>query len=329
MRTHLIEEAEKLGQGEVTHGSAMLAVERFGDPRDVANEYARLGRKMGPIPSEYVVAVLRTMIILVAVGFAFLMGSYVVGIALSAYLPEALPFVPYLWYAVLGIAVLGILYAVVTVGRIRLLHKNRPPSEKTALEEILGVGVEAFQPSSRLDILFECALCAVMASILALPRIQSLFASAFLLPLNFIVALLVLSAIIRLVQFRIGENNVILLLTALTSAAWVLLSFVLINFRFPLQYLMVTYDGIVMIIPLDSLVVMEPVLSVVFATIWIGIVFIIVMTSVWDMMLSAAKMTMYMKQGRTWWWRGTWGPDRVFGKHIPPRESTRPDAETL
>ena len=37
IRTHLIEEAEALGQGKMTDGSAMLAIERFGDPKEAAN----------------------------------------------------------------------------------------------------------------------------------------------------------------------------------------------------------------------------------------------------------------------------------------------------
>ena len=54
LQTHLIEEAERIGNGTMTAGSAMMAIERMGDPKSVANEYAGSGEKVGPVPAEYV-----------------------------------------------------------------------------------------------------------------------------------------------------------------------------------------------------------------------------------------------------------------------------------
>lgn len=53
LQTHLIEEAERIGNGTMTAGSAMMAIERMGEPKSVANEYAGSGEKVGPVPAEY------------------------------------------------------------------------------------------------------------------------------------------------------------------------------------------------------------------------------------------------------------------------------------
>ncbi len=46
LQTHLRMEAERIGGGIMTAGSAMMAIERMGDPKSVANEYAGSGEKV-------------------------------------------------------------------------------------------------------------------------------------------------------------------------------------------------------------------------------------------------------------------------------------------
>ncbi|MHA2285969.1 MAG: hypothetical protein ACXABZ_08870, partial [Candidatus Thorarchaeota archaeon] len=95
IRTHLIEEAETLGQGQLTHGSVMLALERFGDgdPKNAANEYAGTGRKKAMVPTEYTQPLLRIVLLLIGVTAAFLIGSFLVGLSLPELSQIGTPFV--------------------------------------------------------------------------------------------------------------------------------------------------------------------------------------------------------------------------------------------
>ena len=52
IRTHLLEEAETIGDGNITRGSVMMAIERFGEPKDAANAAAGTGQKVGPVPEK-------------------------------------------------------------------------------------------------------------------------------------------------------------------------------------------------------------------------------------------------------------------------------------
>ena len=56
IRTHLIESAEAIGDGTMTPGSTLMAIERMGEPKIVASEYADSGKKVGPVPAEYSMA---------------------------------------------------------------------------------------------------------------------------------------------------------------------------------------------------------------------------------------------------------------------------------
>ena len=47
IRTHLLEEAESIGDGSITRGSTMMAIERFGDPKDAANAAAGTFHRSG------------------------------------------------------------------------------------------------------------------------------------------------------------------------------------------------------------------------------------------------------------------------------------------
>ena len=145
LQTHLIEEAERIGGGTMTAGSAMMAIERMGDPKRVANEYAGSGRKVGPVPAEYVTPVSRIVVVLVAVGLAVTVGAYMIGITITEIFGTSITN----WPLALPITIsVNLVIAFIIIGAILALDRDKPPTEKTLLEGIFGVGVEGLKPKS-------------------------------------------------------------------------------------------------------------------------------------------------------------------------------------
>ena len=146
IRTHLIEDAETLGQGKITHGSVMLAIERFGNPKEAANAYAGIGKRVGPLPAEYVQPAIRIVLLLVALGAAFIIGSYIVGLSILDVVGiTSFPFnIPIM--IALQVA-LSLLYAAIIIAGLSAIEKRDAlPSEKTVLESFLGLGSDVFKP---------------------------------------------------------------------------------------------------------------------------------------------------------------------------------------
>ena len=304
IRTHLIQEAESIGQGKISRGSAMLAIERFGDPKDAANAYAGTGKKVGPIPAEYALPTGRIVMALVALAVAFGIGAYFVGLSLSTWglptfvdWPFSIPLIVLFWVSL----------AVVVIGLLTFLDRFKAPTEKTTLEGVLGVGASVFTPKSRLDAIADVVFGLVFAGFLLLPQIRFCFDPAYLPVLNAIIILMAVGAVKGLLFFRVGENNVNLLLEAIIAAFWILMCMVLATTGWPIVQVWINTDGVWSFYPLSTLYGEISFLQDMFNGIWTFIVFIIAATSSWQLVISGMKISMYKKAGKGWWWKGTWG----------------------
>ena len=307
IRTHLIEEAESLGQGKMTHGSAMLAIERFGDPKEAANAYAGIGKRVGPLPAEYVQPAIRIVFLLVALGAAFIIGSYVVGI--SIFDVAGITNFP---FSIPVMVALSLFYAAVIIAGLSAIEKRgAPPSEKTVLESFLGLGSDVFKPKGRWDSAAEVVLGVFFAMVLLLSPIRILFREDFLLFMNVVAVLLLMDALKGLLFFIAGENNLNLLLEVILGGAWVVLCMFLINIQWPLEQVHV-FDGAEWVlirladIPIE---IAGPFSGAeVLALLWAIGVFIVVVTNMWSILVSSMKITMYLKEDKGLWWQGRWGP---------------------
>ena len=309
IRTHLIEEAETLGQGKMTHGSAMLAIERFGDPKEAANAYAGIGKRVGPLPAEYVQPAIRIVLLLVALGAAFIIGSYVVGI--SIFDVAGITNFP---FSIPVMVALSLLYAAVIIAGLSAIEKREaPPSEKTVLESFLGLGSGVFKPKGRWDAAAEVVLGVFFAMILLLSPIRLLFRGDFLLFMNVIAILLLVDALKGLLFFIAGENNLNLLFETVLGGAWVVLCMFLINIQWPLEQVYL-FDGAEwVLIRLVDLPIEIPGPfggAEVLTLLWAIGVFIVVVTNMWSILVSSMKIAMYLKEDKGLWWQGRWGPGR-------------------
>jgi hypothetical protein len=304
IRTHLIQEAESIGQGRISRGSAMLAIEHFGDPKDAANAYAGTGRKVGPIPAEYVLPTGRIVMALMALAIAFGIGAYFVGLSLSTWglpiftnWPFSIPLMVLFWVGL----------AIVVIGLLSFLDRFKAPTEKTTLEGVLGVGTGVFTPKHRLDAVIEFVFGLIFVMILLLPQIRLCFDPAYLPVVNAIVILVGLSAVKGLLFSRFGENNVNLLLEAVLAAAWIPMCMVLATTGWPIIQVWINTNGVWSLYPLSTLYGEIYFLHDMFNGVWTFIVFIVAVTSSWRLVISGMKISMYMKAGKGWWWQGTWG----------------------
>jgi len=257
IRTHLIEEAERLGNGQLTHGSAMLAIERFGDPKDAANEWAGTGKKIGPVPVEYTAPLIKITLTLIALGAVFIIGASLV----SSLVPGFWGAFDIAWSIGMMIG-MSLLYAFVIIGGLSYLdNRDKPPSEKTLLEGVLGIGSGAFKPKPRSDAAGGFFFGIIFAAILLTPFIQNILSAEFLLFLNLFVVLMFVEAIVNLIFFLYGENPVNLVLEALSSGAWIVFAMFLINIPFPVTGFYNNTNGVWIIITFEELIQMAPALD--------------------------------------------------------------------
>ncbi|MCK5150374.1 MAG: hypothetical protein KAQ65_00975 [Candidatus Thorarchaeota archaeon] len=319
IRTHLIEEAENLGRGEMSHGSAMLAIERFGDPKDAAHEWAGTGKKVGPVPAEYATPLVKIALTLIALGAIFIVGASIVSYA-----------VPGFWgmvtfqYSIAMMVVMSLIYAFIIIGGLSYFDdKKKPPTEKTTLESVLGVASGAFKPKPRSDAAAGFFFGLIFAAVVISPFMQSILTAEALLFVNVFVILLFVEAIVNLMFFLFGENNVNLSLEAIVGGAWIVFSMFLINIAFPvigvysysdsMGWTLMTFEELSLLIP-------EVIGWIPLNLIWVFIVFIIVITNLWTVLMASMKIPMYRQAGKGWWWQGEWGQKR-WKKY---RKSKRP-----
>ena len=331
IRTHLIEAAETIGEGHITLGSTLMAIERFGEPKAVANEYAGSGKKVGPVPTEYTQPIVRILGALIALSIAFVFGSYIVGaaflvplgiVAEAINIPSILPV----------IMLVNFLFIFFIISTITVLDKrNRDPSEKSALEEFLGIGTEGFKPKPKSDAAADLFFGIPLGIVLLLPQVMILYSAELELFIGFAAALVFIGAMKGFLFLVGGENNANLLFEIGEGIFNIILVMFLLNVNFPVKYVWINTDGtwsLLEIMPLFETIPYP--LSLMPSLIWKFVLFIIVVVTTWRIIVNAMKVSMYAKEGRGFWWQGTLGPSKIrFPKITKPKSSqvTRSDVE--
>jgi hypothetical protein len=167
-----------------------------------------------------------------------LIGSFLVGLSLPELSQIGTPFVNVILINIpiwIGIA---LIYAVLIVGGLTAIEdsRSRPPTEKTVIERIMGIGSGAFQPKKRSDAIGDLFFGTVFGIALLTPQIQILFNPVFVPVLTAIAVLMFLGAIKGASYLIAGENNLNLVFEAGLSFVWILLLMVIVNTGFPLEY---------------------------------------------------------------------------------------------
>jgi hypothetical protein len=307
LQTHLIEEAERIGGGTMTAGSAMMAIERMGEPKSVANEYAGSGEKVGPVPAEYVNPVARISIVLVGIAAAFITGISMLGIPLTQLLggdiqnwPVSIPIMIFL----------NIFIIIAIIGIISLFDRDKPLTEKTTLESIFGLGVEGFKPKGRLDALGDLIMGIFWGFVLMIPGVVILFTPEFTEIYMLVVIFLFIGAVRGALFYIGGENNFNLAVEGILSAVWIAYAIVLINIGWPIRYVYNYSDGAWHLFDLVGFFTENNIPFIPFDWIWAFIMFITVVISVWRIFVSTMKITMYLRANKGIWWQGNWGERR-------------------
>ncbi len=307
LQTHLIEEAERIGGGTMTAGSVMMAIERMGDPKSVAHEYAGSGEKVGPVPAEYVNPLSRMLIVIAGVALALIVGFSMVGGSLSQLIGADIQNWPFSIPIMLGI---NLTIFIVIIGGISLLDRSKPLTEKTVLESFFGIGVEGFKPKGRVESLGDLVMGILWGLILMIPFVVPLYTAAFRAVAIYVVVFLFLGAIRGLLFFIGGENNFNLTVEGILSIVWIAIAVVLINVGWPLQYVYVYDDGVWTTFNLVEFFQTHSIPFMPFDWIWTFVMFITIAIAVWRIIVSSMKITMHLRAGRGIWWQGNWGKRR-------------------
>ncbi len=310
IRTHLIESAEAIGNGNMTPGSTLMAIERMGEPKIVASEYADSGKKVGPVPAEYAQPVMRMLLVLIGVGVAFIVGAYVIGNALLVPLGVIAEIENFPVSIPIMIAV-NVIFVMLIIGGITLADRDKMPTDKTALEGFLGIGSEGFKPKPKSDAAGEVFFGIVFGIILLHPAIQVLYTAAFVPFVSVIAALAFTNAIKGGMFLVAGENNLNLIFEAVLGIVWILLAMGLINVGWPTDYFYGSLDGVTWgLIDFEAFFIDHGIPFVPFDWIWIFIIFITVVTNTWKVIVNLTKVPMYLQSGRGLWWHGDYGKRR-------------------
>jgi uncharacterized membrane protein len=307
LQTHLIEEAERIGNGTMTAGSAMMAIERMGEPKSVANEYAGSGEKVGPVPAEYANPIARIAIVLVGIATALIIGLTMLGIPLTQLLgadiqnwPVSIPIIIFL----------NIFIIVAIVGIISLFDREKPPTDKTTLESIFGLGVEGFKPKGKLDALGDLIMGVFWGLVLMIPGVVVLYTTEFAEIYMLVVVWLFLGAVRGALFYIGGENNFNLAVEGILSAVWISFAIVLLNIGWPIRYVYAYTNGSWGYFDLVGFFEANDIPFIPFDWIWAIIMFITVVIAVWRIFVSVMKITMYLRAGKGIWWQGNWGKRR-------------------
>jgi len=320
LQTHLIEEGERIGEGTMTAGSVMMAIERMGEPKSVANEYAGSGKKVGPVPAEYVNPVSRIIIVLIGIAAAIIIGASMIGVTLTQLFgadiqnwPVSIPIIIFL-NLIIFIAIICI---------ISMFDREKPLTGKTTLETIFGLGVEGFKPKGRLDALGDLISGIFWGLVLMVPAVIFVYSAEFADFYMFVVIFLFLGAVRGALFLVGGENNFNLAFEGLLSIVWIALAGPPLRIGWPIRYVYSYSNGAW---HLDDLLVFftEHNIPIAFDWMWTFIMFITVAIAVWRVLVSSMKITMHIRAGKGIWWQGNWGKrrslrtplwKRILGEH--------------
>ena len=309
IRTHILDSAERIGEGKVTEGSVIMAIERMGQPQRVANEYAGTGDKVGPVPTEYFHPLLRIILTLLAIGIAFVIGFNVVSIAFGAYIDLSFP----LFLPVLVVLNVLIVFSIIILISL-FVDRDRWVTEKTALESVFGAGSEGFKPKERLAAAAEVVFGFVWVFIILLPPVMDALKPAIILPMVAAAFLLLIGSVKGALFYTSGENNLNLMFEALLSIGWIIVAIFLAGVPYPMDKIYYNTNGVWMVTTVEQIASQVPIegfdITIVFAVGWSVFIFILVVTNVWRVLVSVAKISLYLRDGRGWWWQGGWGQPR-------------------
>jgi hypothetical protein len=304
LQTHLIEEAQRIGGGTMTAGSAMMAIERMGDPKSVANEYAGSGKKVGPVPAEYVNPLSRILILLLGVGAALTIGLSLIGVTLTQLFGADIQNWP---FSIPLMIFLNLFIIVAIIGSLSLLDRDKPLTEKTTLESIFGIGIDGFKPKRRWDAAGDFIMGIIWGLIISVPSIVVLYTSAFKALYVYVVVFLFLGAIRGALFYIGGENNFNLGVEALLSVVWIALAVVLIDVGWPIQYVYNFNGSSWTLFDLQGFLTSNNIPFVSFDWTWTFIMFVTIVVAVWRVFASSMKISMYIRAGKGLWWQGSWG----------------------
>ena len=311
LQTHLIEEAERIGEGKMTAGSAMMAIERMGDPKSVANEYAGSGKKIGPVPAEYVNPLSRMLVVILGVALALIVGASMIGVSLTQLFGADIQNWP---FSIPVVILINLAIIFVIIGGISMLDRSKPLTKKTTLESFFGIGVEGFKPKGRLDAAGDFVMGLILGSVLLLPAIVGLYTEAFTEYYVAVAIFLFLGAIRGALFYIGGENNFNLTVEAILSAVWIGLAIILIGVGWPVQYVYANTNGVWYKFDLVDFFQTHEIPFMPFDWIWAFIMFVTVAIAIWRIIVSSMKITMHLRAGRGIWWQGNWGERRRLRK---------------
>ena len=295
----------------MTAGSVMMAIERMGDPKHVANEYAGSGKKVGPIPAEYVNPLSKMLIVIAGVALALVVGFSLVGVSLTQLIGADIQNWP---FSIPIMIAINLTIFFVIIGGISMIDRSKPLTEKTTLESLFGIGVEGFKPKSRFDAAGDLFFGILWGYVLMLPVVVSLYSAEFLGVVLYVVVFLFLGAIRGALFYIGGENNFNLAVEGILSAIWIVLAVNLIDIGWPIQSFYVFSDGVWRPIDMTPFFIEHGIPFVPFDWIWAFIMFVTIAIAVWRIIVSSMKITMHVRAGRGIWWQGNWGERRRLRK---------------
>ena len=293
----------------------------MGEPKNVANEYAGSGEKVGPVPAEYANPVARITVVIVGIAAAFIIGLTMLGVPLAQLLgadiqnwPVSFPIMIFL----------NIFIIVAIIGIISLFDREKPLTDKTTLESIFGLGVEGFKPKGKLDALGDLVMGMFWGFVLMLPGVVLVLSPEFVEVAMLVVVWLFAGAVRGALFYIGGENNFNLAVEGILSSVWIAIAFVLINIGWPVRYVYANTNGVWYLFDLEGFFTQYSIPFLPFDWIWAFIMFITVVIAVWRIFVSIMKITMYLRAGKGLWWQGNWGErrslrtplwKRVLGEH--------------
>ncbi len=297
LRTHLIQEAERLGNGTITEGSALMAVEHMGDPRTVANEYAGSGEKVGPIPVEYV----RPFAVLVAVFIGAGLSVAAGWLIADRMFPGVLTFLSGSILVSLTI-LFSLVFALIAVERMNIIDMRDSVAEPTFFERFLGVGANALRKKRKRDAILSIVGGIVFPLLLYSPPVFTVLSDGFIALLPAIVTLSLFTAVLGILFYRAGENNLTLLLEVFENIALIIIALLLIGIL-PVTTVYSLENGILVSFDLNTIFADYPIAQEAAFGMWGFVIIVVVITHVWGIIVDVVKVSWNLREGRGLWWQ--------------------------
>ncbi len=297
LRTHLIQEAERIGDGEITPGSALMAIERMGEPQAVANEYAGTGKRVGPVPVEYLRPLIALLFVLASAGLALVLGTLVAAQVLPDVLPVSGPLI------ISWIVVLCVLAVLSILEQRHIIEVQTNTADRTLFERVLAIGREGLRRKTRTSAVMDVVGGVVISALLLHPRLQVMLTPVFLVFVPYLVAILLAQASVGLVFLWAGENTTSLIVEGAVGIAQALLASVLIHIGWPTRYVYLYQNGVWTLVDLTALLATAGPGPDVLLWKWVFVISVVVAASSWRAIVDLAKALWYLREGRGLWWR--------------------------